>query len=217
VFVNRSDAGRRLAERLIHLRGLPVVVLGLPRGGVPVAAEVAAVLGAPLDVIVVRKLGVPYQRELAMGAIAEDDVRVLNEEIVAAARVTDAELAQVETEERAELARRAAAFRGPRHRVPLEGMTVIVVDDGLATGATARAACVSAHRRGAARVVLAVPVAPRGWEHQLAGVADELVCVDAPAHFGSVGEFYRNFSQTTDAEVVAALGRPPTERPGPPR
>jgi putative phosphoribosyl transferase len=90
-------------------------------------------------------------------------------------------------------------------------MTVVVVDDGLATGATARAACVSAHRRGAARVVLAVPVAPRGWEHQLAGVTDELVCVDAPAHFGSVGEFYRNFSQTTDAEVVAALGRPPTE------
>jgi predicted phosphoribosyltransferase len=167
--------------------------------------------------MVVRKLGVPYQRELAMGAIAEDDVRVINDEIVAAARVTDAELAQVEAIERPELARRAVAFRGSRRRVPLQGMTVVVVDDGLATGATARAACVSARRRGAARIVLAVPVAPRGWEHEMAGVADEYVCVDAPARFGAVGEFYRDFAQTTDDEVVACLHLPPTEPDGSPR
>jgi putative phosphoribosyl transferase len=211
MFTDRRDAGRRLAERLQHLRGTPVVVLGLPRGGVPVAFEVADALGAPLDVMMVRKLGVPFQRELAMGAIAEDGVRVLNDEVVRAAGVTAADLARVEAGERTELARRAAAFRGARPRVPLEGTTVVIVDDGLATGATARAACLAAREHGAERVVLAVPVAPSGWDDQLAGAADEYVCVDAPRRFSAVGEFYRDFSQTTDAEVIACLSRPQPE------
>ena len=163
VFADRVDAGRRLAARLGHLRGEPVVVLGLPRGGVPVAFEVAAALGAPLDVIVVRKLGVPFQPELGMGAIGEDGARIINDEIVRLAGVTDRQLAEVESRERAELERRALRFRGDRPRVPLEGRIAVVVDDGIATGSTARAACQVARAHGAARVVLAVPVAPPGW------------------------------------------------------
>lgn len=206
-FADRRDAGKRLAARLGSLRGEDVVVLGLPRGGVPVAYEVAVALGAPLDVIVVRKLGVPFQPELGMGAIGEGGVRIVNEEIVRAAQVTDAQLAEVERRERAELERRARRFRGDRPPVPLAGRTVLVVDDGIATGSTARAACHVARAHGARRVVLATPVAPPDTVARLRGDADDVVCLESPEPFFAIGQWYADFSQTSDAEVVALLER----------
>jgi putative phosphoribosyl transferase len=206
-FLDRSDAGRRLADRLLHLRGTDVVVLGLPRGGVPVAAEVARALGAPLDVILVRKLGVPVQPELGMGAIGEGGVKIINSEVVAIAHVTDAEIAAVERRERAELDRRGLRFRGDRRRTPLAGRTAIIIDDGIATGSTARAACQVARAQGAVRVVLAVPVAPPSARGALAADADEVICLETPGHFLAIGEWYRDFSQTSDHEVVSLLGR----------
>jgi predicted phosphoribosyltransferase len=206
MFADRRDAGRRLAVRLTHLEGAPPVVLGLPRGGVPVAAEVAAALHAPLDVIVVRKLGVPNQPELAMGAIGEDGVCIIDTDIVRLAGVSERELADVERTERVELQRRAQRFRGSRGRTPLDGKTAVLVDDGIATGSTAKAACAVARAHGAGRVVLAVPVAPRDWRQRLAGAADEYVCVDTPEPFYAVGQFYRDFSQLSDEDVLACLG-----------
>ncbi len=206
LFTDRRDAGRRLARRLAHLAGTPdLVVVGLPRGGVPVAAEVARVLGAPLDVIVVRKLGVPFQPELGMGAIGEDGVRVLNDEVVRLAGVREAEIARVEARERIELERRATRFRAGRARVPLAGRSVLIVDDGVATGSTARAACLVARAEGAVRVVLAAPVAPTEWVARLGDVADELVAVATPESFAAIGQFYDDFSQTSDEEVIACL------------
>jgi putative phosphoribosyl transferase len=207
VFVDRVDAGRRLATRLQHLRGEPVVVLGLPRGGVPVAYEVARGLDAPLDVIVVRKLGVPFQPELGMGAIGEDGIRIINGDVVRMAGVSDRELAAVEARERIELERRARRFRGERPHTSLDGRTAVIVDDGIATGSTARAACQVARARGAARVVLAVPVAPRGWTERMGSDADELIALDTPEVFWAIGEFYADFSQTSDDEVIACLER----------
>ena len=206
-FADRSDAGRRLAQRLAYLRGQDVVVLGLPRGGVPVALQVAEALGAPLDVIVVRKLGIPFQPELAMGAIGEDGVRVVNEGVVTMAGVRLEEMAIVERRERAELERRARRFRGDRARISLEGRTVIIVDDGIATGSTARAACQVARAQGARRIVLAVPVAPPGWTKRIHGDADEFVALETPEPFFAVGQFYADFSPTTDEEVSACLER----------
>ena len=211
-FLDRSDAGRRLANRMLHLRGEDVVVLALPRGGVPVAAEVARALGAPLDVIVVRKLGVPVQPELGMGAIGEGDVRIINPEVVAITHVTDAEIAAVERRERAELDRRARRFRGDRPRTPLAGRTAVIIDDGIATGSTARAACQVARAQGAARVVLAVPVAPPSACTALAADADEVICLETPGHFLAIGEWYQDFSQTSDREVVSLLQRAAAER-----
>jgi putative phosphoribosyl transferase len=190
------------------------VVLALPRGGVPVAAEVARALGAPLDVIVVRKLGVPVQPELGMGAIGEGDVRIINPEVVAITHVTDAEIAAVERRERAELDRRARRFRGDRPRTPLAGRTAVIIDDGIATGSTARAACQVARAQGAARVVLAVPVAPPSACAALAADADEVICLETPGHFLAIGEWYQDFSQTSDREVVSLLQRAAAE-PGP--
>jgi putative phosphoribosyl transferase len=206
-FPNRTAAGRRLAERLSYLRGEAVVVLGLPRGGVPVAFEVARSLGAPLDVIVVRKLGVPWQPELAMGAIGEDGVRVTNDDVLRATGVSPRELAALEARERAELERRARRFRGDCPRQPLEGRTVVIVDDGIATGSTARVACQIARAHGAAQIVLAVPVAPPDWHSRCAGDADELVALETPAVFYAVGQAYEDFSQTTDDDVVDYLDR----------
>ena len=205
-FLDRTDAGRRLAQRTLHLRGENVVVLGLPRGGVPVAAEVARALRAPLDVIVVRKLGVPVQPELGMGAIGEGGVRIINPEVVAIAHVTDAEIAAVERRERAELERRARRFRGERRRAPLTGRTVVIVDDGVATGATAAAACAVARRAGAAWVVLATPVAPPDVVRRLQAEADEVVAVLTPSLFRAVGQWYEDFTPTPDEDVTRLLG-----------
>ncbi|WP_030690117.1 phosphoribosyltransferase family protein [Streptomyces globisporus] len=206
-FSDRTDAGRQLAARLDHLKGHDVVVLGLPRGGVPVAAEVADALDAPLDICLVRKLGVPHQPELAMGALGEGGVRVLNDRVLRETRVGDRDLAAVEEREHAELDQRARRYRGSRSSVSLEGRTVVVVDDGLATGATALAACRVVRARGAARIVLAVPVAPRGWTTRVGDDADEAVSVHTPDLFFAIGQFYQDFSQTPDAEVVACLER----------
>ncbi|MCE0487243.1 phosphoribosyltransferase family protein [Ornithinimicrobium sediminis] len=206
-FSDRVDAGRRLAALLGHLVQEQVVVLGLPRGGVPVAFEVAQALGAPLDVIVVRKLGVPYQPELGMGAIGEGGARVVNERIVRLAQVSESALAEVEARERAELERRARRFRGERPRLSLHGRTAVIVDDGIATGSTARAACQVARAQGAQRVVLAVPVAPLGWTSRFADEADELVAVETPDPFSAIGGSYDDFSQTSDEAVVECLGR----------
>ncbi|XKF82928.1 dienelactone hydrolase family protein [Humibacillus xanthopallidus] len=206
VFADRMEAGTRLARELDFLRGQDVVVLGLPRGGVPVASVVAEALDAPLDVIVVRKLGVPFQPELAMGAIGEGGVRVLDRHLVERARVTDQQIAQVERRERAVLDARVDRLRRGRPRIDLHGRVAVIVDDGIATGATARVACQVARRLGAARVVLAVPVAPA---HTAANFpeADAVVCVSAPEHFRAVGGHYVDFSPTSDDEVVALLDR----------
>ena len=204
-FRNRSDAGRRLANRLQFLSGEDVVVLGLPRGGVPVAAAVARALGAPLDVILVRKLGVPAQPELGLGAIGESGARVINQEVVRYAHVSEAQIAQVEAKERAELQRRAQRFRGDAPHVPLAGRTAVIVDDGIATGSTARAACQVARALGAASVVLAVPVAPPSADRALRGDADEVICLEMPDRFLAIGEWYEDFAQTSDEEVVALL------------
>ncbi len=205
LFHDRRDAGRRLARRLEHLRAERPVVVGLPRGGVPVAAEVAAALGVPLDVIVVRKLGVPFQPELGMGAVGEGGVRVLNDDIVALARVSTGDIEQVAARERGEVERRARLFREGHEAMPLAGRTVIVVDDGIATGGTARAALQVARAHGARRVVLAVPVAPGDTLADLSRDADEIVCLSIPEDMMAVGLWYENFTQTTDEEVRAAL------------
>ncbi|MDA8289025.1 MAG: phosphoribosyltransferase family protein [Actinomycetota bacterium] len=205
IFADRADAGRQLVARLGHLRNAPVVVLGLARGGVPVAYEIARALAVPLDVIVVRKLGVPFQPELGMGAIGEDGVRVVNDEVVRAAEVSFEEFAAVEARERAELQRRTQLLHADRKRVALSGCTALIVDDGVATGSTAIAACRVARAGGAERVVVAVPVAPEGWERQVGQDADELVCLMMPKPFAAIGQFYEDFSQTTDAQVLACL------------
>lgn len=220
-FADRRDAGRRLAGLLGHLAfdgaadasvdggvdgaGHGVVVLGLPRGGVPVALEIALALSAPLDVIVVRKLGAPFQPELAMGAIGEGGVRLVDEGVVRSVGATDREIAAIEERERLELARRAHQFRGDTEPIAVEGRTAVIVDDGIATGSSARVACRIVRARGATRLVLAVPVAPERWTRDLRGEADEFVCVSAPRWYRSVGEWYRDFSQTTDDEVIRCL------------
>jgi predicted phosphoribosyltransferase len=206
-FTDRIDAGQRLASRLGHLRGANVVVLGLPRGGVPVAFEIATALGAPLDVIMVRKLGLPHQPELAMGAIGEGGVRVINDEVVLRAAITEPEIAYVEERERHELDQQAKRFRAGGKCVDLTDRTAIVVDDGIATGSTAAAACDVARRRGAAWVMLAVPVgAPESIE-ALRGLCDEIVCLLTPPFFMAVGTWYDDFGSVPDTQVTALLQR----------
>lgn len=204
-FLNRADAGRRLAGVLTGVRDADAIVLGLPRGGIPVGYEIAQALGVPLDVILVRKVGLPAQPELAMGAIGEDGVRLVNTEVTAAEKVSERVFAEVEQRERAELRRRAERYRLDRPRAAVAGRTAIVVDDGIATGSTARAACQVARAHGAARVMLAVPVAPRGTVAALSQVADQVVCLESPEPFYAIGQWYQDFSQTSDAEVVRLL------------
>lgn len=206
-FADRVDAGRRLAAALERFAGEDVVVLALPRGGVPVAFEVAKQLRAPLDVLMVRKLGVPFQPELAMGAVGESGVTVLNDRVLAEAQVSEEEIAAVEQREREVIDRRIGRFRAGRPPVPLEARTALVVDDGIATGSTARAACQVARAKGVHRVVLAVPVGPPDLAGRLVDAADEVVCLDTPPVFFSIGEFYRDFSQTSDEEVTDLLAR----------
>lgn len=205
LFVDRADAGRQLAMKLARRSDDQPIVLALPRGGVPVGYEVAVALDLPLDVILVRKLGVPYQPELAMGAIGEGDVIVKDDATVRRARVSDDQWRQVIEFERAELTRRATLYRSAGRSLSIRGRTALIVDDGIATGSTARAACQIARAHGAAAVVLAVPVAPHESVRRLASDADEVVTVAMPRNFGAIGFFYEDFRQTSDEEVVRLL------------
>jgi putative phosphoribosyl transferase len=207
MFKDRRDAGRQLGRRLSVYATLRPVVLALPRGGVPVAAEIADRLGAPLDVIVVRKIGLPWQPELAIGALAEGNVCVVNDALIEEAAVSGDQLEVAIARERVELERRMRAYRGERSPVRVDGRVVILVDDGLATGYTARAAIEQIRRRGASRVVLAVPVAPEDSVAAMGRVADEFVALQTPTWFFSIGEHYEDFGQTSDDEVVACLQR----------
>ena len=204
-FADRRDAGRRVAELVADLADDDVVVVGLPRGGVPVAAEVARVLGAPLDVLVVGKVGVPGHEELALGAVADDGQVVVNPSVIAAVGLTDDEVAALARRQVAVLARRAEELRGGVAAVPLEGRTVVVVDDGMATGATMRVAVEVASRRAARAVVAAVPVAAAEAAAALAQAVDRFECVLTPPGFRAVGPWYADFTQVDDREVRELL------------
>ena len=207
-FRDRRDAGQWLAADLHAYAGRPdVIVLALPRGGVPVGYEVAATLGAPLDVFVVRKLGLPGHEELAMGALASGGVRVLDEELIRLARVTPAEVSRVTTAEQAELERRERRYRADRPFPDLRGKTAVLVDDGLATGSTMRAAVTALRIEGPTRIVVAVPVAAVETRDALKTLADDVICAATPEPFHAVGLWYDDFSQTTDDEVRELLER----------
>lgn len=211
MFTDRRDAGRRLAAALRHLEDDSPVVLALPRGGVPVAAEIASALDAPLDLVVVRKIGLPEQPELAMGAVVEGDPPIVlrNEDVIRTAGVDATTFAAVCAAERTEVARRRARYLGGRPRIELAGRTAIVVDDGLATGATARAALRAVRRRRPARLVLAVPVGAPETIAAMQDEADAIVCLETPEWMPAIGAFYRNFDQVADAEVIETLARVP--------
>jgi putative phosphoribosyl transferase len=206
VFHDRSEAGRLLAGALGAYAGREdVVVFGLPRGGVPVAAEVARILRAPLDVLVVRKLGAPGQEELAIGAVGEGGVRVLNERLIRDLGLGPAAIDRMAAREEWELARRVAAYRGGRDALEVEGKTVIVIDDGVATGATMRAGLRTLRALGASKLVAAAPVGAADAVALLENDADEVVVLETPAWFSAVGQWYENFGQTTDGEVTGLL------------
>lgn len=212
-FKDRIEAGRLLADKLVSYAGREdVIVLALPRGGVPVAFEVASRLKAPLDVFVVRKLGVPWQEELAMGAIATGGVHVLNEDVVKGLRISDEQIAAVEAVEQKELERRELVYRANRPALEVQGRTVILVDDGIATGTTMRAAIAALHKLRPARLVVAVAVAARSTCEELEPEVDDVVCVAAPEMFYAVGLWYDHFPQTSDEEVRSLLERAAQER-----
>jgi putative phosphoribosyl transferase len=212
-FANRSEAGQLLAEKLgNYARRDDVIVLGLPRGGVPVAYEVAKRLAAPLDVIIVRKLGVPGFEELAAGAIASGGVRVLNEDVIRAIPHGDAAIEAVITREAAELERREQIYREARPAPELRNRIVILVDDGLATGATMRAAVKALRQSGATKIVAAVPVGPPDTCRELKEEADEAICLSKPEFFQAVGQYYEDFSQTSDDDVRELLRQTAQER-----
>jgi putative phosphoribosyl transferase len=206
IYRDRVDAGRQLARLLTHYANRPnVIVLALPRGGVPVAAEVARALNAPLDIFLVRKLGLPSHPELAMGAIAEGNAVVLNEDVIASFGIPTDTVEQVEVRERAELVRRERLYRGTRKAPPLEGRTVILIDDGLATGSTVEAAILALRSLKPARIVVATPVGAAESCDRIGLLADELVCARTPEIFSAVGQWYSNFAETTDEEVTQLL------------
>ena len=212
MFEDRRDAGRQLARALRRLALQDPVVLALPRGGVPVAVEVAQALDAPLDLLLVRKIGAPFQPELALAAVAEDGSVSTNDDLVDPDdRATRAYIDREAARQLGEIARRRQLYLGGRPPLPLAERTAIVVDDGIATGATVRAALGLLRQQRPARIVLAVPVAPRRVVEELRAVADEVVCLDTPAAFEAVGRHYRRFGQVRDDEVAAMLGaaRPP--------
>lgn len=204
-FADRRDAGRQLAERLVGLKDESPVVVALPRGGVPVASEVADALDAPLEVLAVRKLGTPHNPEYGIGAIAEDGTCVIDAEAVAVLRVRNGELDAIVAREEAELTRRVEAYRGERPPLDLEGRTVIVVDDGVATGVTDTAALRAARHQNPRRLVLAVPVCSPEALERLRVEADQVICLRVPRLLRGVSQWYRDFSQVTDEEVLRAL------------
>ncbi|MCX6047313.1 MAG: phosphoribosyltransferase [Chloroflexi bacterium] len=208
LFRDRTDAGQQLAAKSMHYAGQPdLLVLGLPRGGVPVAFEVARALEAPLDIFLVRKLGVPGQEELAMGALASGGVRVLNQKVIAELHIPDNVLAAATKAEQQELVRREQTYRGERPAPTLQNKTVILVDDGLATGASMRAAVLAIQVQKPARIVVAVPTAAHQTGQEFKGLADEIICVETPKPFWGVGWWYENFSPTSDQEVCLLLKR----------
>ena len=208
-FRNREDAGRRLAARLLKYKGEEVVVFALPRGGAPVAAPIAVALDAPLDLVLVRKIGVPFQPELAMGAVADggEPVTVRNEDVIEMARVGEEEFEAVRQRELDEIERRRRLYLGSRPRPEAQGRIAIVVDDGVATGATTRAALRAVRARQPRKLVLATPVAPPDTLASLEPEADETICLETHEDFGAIGYFYADFRQTSDAEVISILDR----------
>jgi predicted phosphoribosyltransferase len=213
-FQDRSDAGRQLARALLDYRGRQAVILALPRGGVLVAAEVAASLDAPLDLILVRKIGVPFQPELAMGAVVDGDepVIVRNADVIELAGVSERSFEAVCKEERAEIERRRARYLGNRERSAIKGRVAIMIDDGIATGATTLAAIRALRKRGPKELVLAVPVAPAETLDRLRPEVDAIVCLETPPDFGAIGYYYRDFRQVSDDEVIATLERFPANK-----
>ncbi len=211
-FQDRTDAGRQLARALVKYKGRHPVILALPRGGVPVAAEVAASLHAPLDLLLVRKIGVPYQPELAMGAVVDgaEPLVVRNHDVIELAGVSDKIFDEVCKDELAEIERRRARYLGSRARVPIKGQVVIVVDDGIATGATTLAAIRALRKREPKELVLAVPVAPLETLQRLHAETGAIVCLETPRDFGAIGYYYRDFRQVGDDEVIATLKKFPT-------
>ena len=212
---DRADAGRRLAARLAGYRDETPIVLALPRGGVPVGAEVSRALGAPLDIFIARKLGAPGQPELGIGAVAQGGLLVLNERIVRALKLSEGHIRRAAEEELREVGRRLRLLRGDRPEPEVRGRTVILVDDGLATGATARAAILALRERGPGRLVLAVPVCPPRTADLLLREVDDLVVLETPADFYAVGSYYEDFEQVSDEEVVRLLELARAEEHGP--
>jgi putative phosphoribosyl transferase len=217
LFLNRQDAGRRLAEALSGYRNVHPVVLALPRGGAPVAAEVASYLDAPIDLVLVRKIGLPTQPELAMGAVVDGGAPIVirNNDVIFAAGVAADEFDAVCDMEIAEIERRRQRYIGDRPRVEIAGKVAIVIDDGIATGATMKAALRAIRKRGPKELVLAVPVAPAETIEDLRGEVDALICLETPTIFGAIGYFYDDFRQVSDREVVSILHRFPPKRASP--
>ena len=213
-FRNRSDAGRQLAKALAGYKHQQPVILALPRGGVPVAAQVSAALNAPLDLILVRKIGVPFQPELAMGAVVDGGAPIVvrNEDVIRLAGIDESEFKAVCDDELAEIERRRQRYLGNRKHMDVSGRTAIVIDDGIATGATTRAALRATRMRKPKRLVLAVPVAPTESLSALHGDADDVVCLEDHEPFGAIGVYYADFSQVPDEEVIEILKRFPVQR-----